>query len=78
MTELVRISAFRRGDGEEGSTTFEQEAFIPASSEFSADIVAGGVEATLNRLVSATDSSHHSFDFFFLVLNFYFVVELKM
>ena len=68
MTDLVRTSAFRRGDGEEGSTMFEQEAFITGSSEFSADIVAGGLEATLNRLVSTIAIPISFFTFFFFVL----------
>ncbi|KAJ9703511.1 hypothetical protein PVL29_005029 [Vitis rotundifolia] len=51
MTELVRTSAFRNGDDDEGATMIEQEAFITGSSEFPANIVAGGLEATLNRLI---------------------------
>lgn len=50
MTELVRTSAFRNGNDDEGATMIEEEAFITGSSEFPADIVAGGLEATLNRL----------------------------
>ncbi|RVX16522.1 Lipid phosphate phosphatase epsilon 2, chloroplastic [Vitis vinifera] len=50
MTELVRTSAFRNGNDDEGATMTEEEAFITGSSEFPADIVAGGLEATLNRL----------------------------
>lgn len=66
MTELVRTSAFRNGNDDEGATMIEEEAFITGSSEFPADIVAGGLEATLNRLVSTTAIPVSVLTFFFL------------
>lgn len=54
MTELVRMSAFRSGNGsdsEESTGLFQQEAVIDGLNEFQSGLLADGLEATLNRLV---------------------------
>lgn len=53
MTELVRMSAFRGGNGsdsEESTGLFQQEAVIDGLNEFQSGLLADGLEATLNRL----------------------------
>ncbi|XP_011016753.1 PREDICTED: lipid phosphate phosphatase epsilon 2, chloroplastic-like, partial [Populus euphratica] len=53
MTELVRMSAFRGGNGtdsEESTGLFQQEAVIDWLNEFQSGLLADGLEATLNRL----------------------------
>ncbi|KAL9341118.1 hypothetical protein Peur_067337 [Populus x canadensis] len=53
MTELVRMSAFRSGNGsdsEESTGLFQQEAVIDGLNEFQSGLLADGLEATLNRL----------------------------
>lgn len=51
MTELIKTSAFRNGSSrsnvEEDVEVFEQEALVDGSSE----LVASGLESTINRLV---------------------------
>lgn len=53
MTELVRMSAFRGGNGsdsEESTGLFQQEAVVDGLNEFQSGLLADGLEATLNRL----------------------------
>ncbi|CAK7339611.1 unnamed protein product [Dovyalis caffra] len=54
MTELVRISAFRDSNNgsnsEETTGLFQQEAVIDGLNEFENELLADGLEATLNRL----------------------------
>ncbi|KAM6564623.1 hypothetical protein CsatB_024621 [Cannabis sativa] len=46
MFELMKASAFRNGNGEEGVKTIEQEALVGGSS----GLLSNGLESTLNRL----------------------------
>lgn len=53
MTELVRMSAFRGGNGsdsEESTGLFQREAVIDGLNEFQSGLLADGLEASLNRL----------------------------
>ncbi|KAF3441000.1 hypothetical protein FNV43_RR19286 [Rhamnella rubrinervis] len=50
MLELIKASAFRNRNGDEGVRVIEQEDFIDGSSEFHAGLSSVGLESTLNRL----------------------------
>ena len=52
MFELIKTPAFRRGDGDEGVKTIEQEGLVGGSSDFRSGFMSNGLESTLNKLVS--------------------------
>lgn len=51
ITELVKSSAFRSGDGQKKFKVFQHEAFVKGSTEFHPESMADELGATLNRLV---------------------------
>ncbi|OAY60778.1 lipid phosphate phosphatase epsilon 1, chloroplastic [Manihot esculenta] len=50
ITELVKSSAFRSGDGQKKFKVFQHEAFVKGSTEFHPESMADELGATLNRL----------------------------
>lgn len=68
MFELIKTSAFRNGNDDEGVQTIEQEALVDGSSQFRTGFLSSGLESTLNRLVSYFNFyllNHALFPFFF-------------
>ncbi|XP_041000020.1 lipid phosphate phosphatase epsilon 1, chloroplastic [Juglans microcarpa x Juglans regia] len=50
MTELIKVSAFKGGDHDEGISVLSQETIVDGSSRFPREFMADGLEPTLNRM----------------------------
>lgn len=61
--EMIKASAFRNPNGDEGVRVIEQEDFVDGPSEFRAGLSSDGMESTLNRLVGNFYLLNHGFVF---------------
>ncbi|XP_062155844.1 lipid phosphate phosphatase epsilon 2, chloroplastic [Alnus glutinosa] len=50
LNKMVKASAFKRGDGDEGVRVLQQETFVDGSPKFRRELMADGLEPTLNRM----------------------------
>ncbi|KAE7999967.1 hypothetical protein FH972_004341 [Carpinus fangiana] len=50
LNTMVKTSAFKGGDGDEGVRVLEQETFVDGSPKFRWELMANGLEPTLNRM----------------------------
>jgi hypothetical protein len=61
LNTMVKTSAFKGGDGDEGVRVLEQETFVDGSPKFRGELMADGLEPTLNRMVSNSRFSQSRF-----------------
>ena len=64
LNTMVKTSAFKGGDGDEGVRVLEQETFVDGSPKFRGELMADGLEPTLNRMVGILDSPNPGFFLF--------------
>jgi hypothetical protein len=61
LNKMVKASAFKRGDDDEGVRVLQQETFVDGSPKFRRELMADGLEPTLNRMVGNSRFSRSRF-----------------